>query len=161
MVALLAEFSPPEQGDEPRRLPRHRLRLVADARGLSGDHRATIANLSRNGMLIETPNALSVGESIDVELPETGTVAAVVVWTRRTLSGCEFKHPLSQAAVSAALLLSPHTRSPVAPDAIAGLDFDAPRDARRDYDRVTAAALTILASAVLMLLVGLFMGASL
>ena len=113
-------------------------------------------------MLIETPNALSVGESIDVELPETGTVAAVVVWTRRTLSGCEFKHPLSQAAVSAALLLSPHTRSPVAPDAIAGLDFDAPRgDARRDYDRVTAAALTILASAVLMLLVGLFMGASL
>lgn len=156
MAALFAEIRLPEENVDARRAPRRQVRLVADARGINGDVLAVITNLSRTGMLIDTAVWLSVGEPIDIELPESGTVTAHVVWTRGRLAGCEFRETLTQAAVSAAQLLSPHTASTQNLAPLIDDDFDKHIGrATRDHSLIAIGALSILALAVFILLVGL------
>ena len=65
---------------------------------------ATVHNLSETGLLIETEAALSVGDSIEVDLPRTGFKSAKVVWIDDRLFGCSFAEEISSATVSAAAL---------------------------------------------------------
>ena len=45
-----------------------------------------------------------MGSALEVNLPEAGTTEAEVVWASGDFLGCRFINPVSQAAVSAALL---------------------------------------------------------
>ena len=69
-----------------------------------------IHDMSHTGLLLETTALLTERQALDVELPEVGIVQANVVWRSSRFVGCRFATPVSQAAVSAALL-----RNPIAP----------------------------------------------
>jgi hypothetical protein len=146
VVALLAEFEPTDQGPHAAREPRRRLRLLASARGVDEELLVMVMNLSRTGMLIDAYVPLSVGELLDIELPEAGVVTAHIVWTSGTLSGCEFRHVLPRAAVIAAQLLAPHRLPARAEVSIVEPDLDRRiQRARRDHSLVVIAALVFLA----------------
>ena len=70
-----------------------------------------IHNLSRTGLLLEASANLNTGDIIEVHLPRMGATNATVVRCDGPWCGCQFEHPISQAAVSAALLRS----EPVSP----------------------------------------------
>ena len=92
-----------------RRASRRR-KLLLHAEGVSGSTSRTeviIHDLSEDGLLVESPIALNEGEMLEVEIPEAGTVQAEVAWSSERFFGCRFNHPISTAAVSAALLRSP------------------------------------------------------
>jgi len=57
-------------------------------------------------MLIETKADLAPFDSLQIELPEVGFTQAIIIWNSGRFYGCEFNEPVSQAAVSAALLRS-------------------------------------------------------
>lgn len=85
--------------------PRRRLRLGSVSTSLNRE--VLIHDISPTGLLLETSAKLRAFDRLDVELPEAGSRQAVVVWTSGRYFGCQFAQPLSKAAVSAALLLSP------------------------------------------------------
>jgi hypothetical protein len=98
---------------------RRKLRVVAQgSRSLQPSTPVVIHDLSETGVLIETEAELLVGEQLDVRLPESGARAAKVVWNSGRYFGCQFRHPVSRAAVSAALLRSPPAERPMASDAL-------------------------------------------
>lgn len=66
-----------------------------------------IHNLSNDGLLIETEADLEVGDNFDLELPEATGARAIVMWRRGRYFGCELSDPLTQGALSAALLKNP------------------------------------------------------
>jgi hypothetical protein len=155
VVALLAEFALPDQSMDAPRDARRRLCLLAGARGVDGDLLATVMNLSQTGMLIDAHVALSVGEPLDIELPEAGIVTAHVVWTLGMLSGCEFRQALPRAAVSAAQLLAPPSL-PAGPQVSiveANLDQRIQR-ARRVHGLAAMGAFIAVVFAVLVMLAG-------
>ena len=90
---------------ERRRSPRHRLCLDAEVEG-SGELAAPVVvhELSQTGFLIEATVPLSVGQPLQLRLPQEQPVAARVVWSCGRHFGCELQRPLTSAAVSAALL---------------------------------------------------------
>lgn len=86
-----------------------RRRLLLEASGALGSGAQThvlIHNVSETGLLLETPDELEIGDSVDLDLPETGVARARVVWAGGQLYGCAFDVPLSAAALSAAQLRS-------------------------------------------------------
>ncbi|MCT2398931.1 helix-turn-helix domain-containing protein [Novosphingobium mangrovi (ex Huang et al. 2023)] len=86
-----------------------RRRLLLETQGaLETGHatRVLVHNVSETGLLLETHEELEIGESIDLHLPEAGTVRARIVWASGRLYGCAFDAPLSPAALSAAQLRS-------------------------------------------------------
>ncbi|WP_194954729.1 helix-turn-helix domain-containing protein [Sphingopyxis solisilvae] len=96
--------SPSSEGDTPRKL-RRKLQLEVPGAQADGETLAVrIHNISQGGMLIECEAPLAVDDKIDVELPHAGIVTAKLVWTSGSLFGCQFKAPISNAAVSAAEL---------------------------------------------------------
>ena len=106
-MPLLARLTAVPSGDEARASGRRTLRLEVSV-STSGDaNNALIHNLSEHGLLVETAESLLEGEMIEVDLPEAGVTAAIIVWTRSGLAGCRFQRPISTAAVSASLLRSP------------------------------------------------------
>jgi hypothetical protein len=72
----------------------------------------TIHDVSATGMLIETSPEFSVVGPLEIDLPEAGMTQAFIVWNSGHFYGCEFKKPISQAAISAALLRSPPVSLP-------------------------------------------------
>jgi PilZ domain len=118
-MRLFAHFDSPE-GDR-RRAARRILRLGV---GAAGDW-VTVRDISLTGLLLETSSAMAVGARFELELPRAGAITAVVVWSSGTFYGCEFDQPISQAALSAAVLQSPYAvtgeLSPAARDAAAEL----------------------------------------
>ena len=110
MLPLLAEIHQDLAPAEGRRTARRTLRLEVETVSPSAAANALIHNLSRTGLLLETTAALKVGDTLEVALPEAGPTAAKVIWSRGEFSGCEFVAPVTNGAVSAALL-----RAPVAP----------------------------------------------
>ena len=99
----------PLQARDRRSAPRRKLSLGA-AMGGEGDP-AVILDLSTTGILIETSAALATSEQLHLELPEAGRTVATIVWNSGPYFGCEFKAPIPQAAISAALLRNPITPS--------------------------------------------------
>lgn len=85
--------------------PRRTLRLHSTIS--DGAEDVVIHDMSHTGLLLETTAFLAEKQPIDVELPELGLVRANVVWRSGRYVGCKFARPVSQAAVSAALLRNP------------------------------------------------------
>ena len=65
-----------------------------------------IHDISVTGLLVETLAELTCGEELDVRLPQTGATRAKVIWSSGQYFGCQFNHPISSAALSAAMLRS-------------------------------------------------------
>lgn len=86
-----------------------RYALKLEAEGISpegGAAKVLIHNVSANGLLMETGAVLSIGQNIEIDLPEAGPVQAEVMWSSGPYFGCEFRAGLSSASVSAAMLKS-------------------------------------------------------
>lgn len=107
-MGMLAHVDFDPQTDEQRRTPRRTLRL-----NVEGGATATVRNLSETGLLIESPDALEVGDRVSLDLPVAGLAEARVIWARGSFYGCEFARPVSRAVVSAALLRAPIDEPPV------------------------------------------------
>ncbi len=87
---------------------RRKLRLQAQGLAASGSTDVLILDVSTTGLLLETAGELGKGETIELDIPEAFGVRAVVKWSSGQLFGCEFKDPISIAAVSAVLLRAPY-----------------------------------------------------
>jgi hypothetical protein len=121
---MQAHFEEPARiGDERRGSERRALRLDIDGDApRHGAAQVTIHDLSLTGVLMETSTPLSAGETFEVDLPQAGKVEASVVWTSGEFYGCEFRDPISTAALSAALLRSPpRETAPISPSLAADL----------------------------------------
>lgn len=86
----------------------------------AGELPVLIHDISRGGLLIEAKSAdLSVGDQIDVEFSERGSIRARVAWRSGSFVGCQLSQPMAVAEISAALLKAP-PRAPaetaIAPD---------------------------------------------
>ncbi len=88
----------------------HRRKLRLQAQGLAafGSTDVLILDVSTTGLLLETAGELGKGDIIELDMPEALGVRAVVKWSSGQLVGCEFKEPISIAAVSAVLLRAPY-----------------------------------------------------
>ena len=81
--------------------PTRKLSLEGTAASFKGGQEAVyVTNLSKTGMLLETNAPLSVGEPLQVLLPEGETCSATVVWANETIFACEFERSLTIATVS-------------------------------------------------------------
>lgn len=106
-MAILAQLQEADSSER-RGAARRRLQLeTAGATEVTANIRVVIHDLSVSGLLLETFAQFSVGERIEVQLPEAGPAEALIVWNSGRYFGCRFAQPISTAAVSAALLLSP------------------------------------------------------
>lgn len=165
MVALLAEISVDPSTTDDREEKRRKLRLVAEVAYSQDSARVLILNMSKTGMMIETAAALAVDESFEVDLPEAGTVIARVIWHRDQQFGCAFDSPLSQGALSGALLQSPPDHAPQAAAAVSEAaaapsewdavqaEWEGPRSPAKRA--VLMAAMTILAVTVILFVTAL------
>ncbi|MFN6935396.1 MAG: helix-turn-helix domain-containing protein [Tsuneonella sp.] len=102
-MSIDARFDVPDTSDQ-RGAIRRTLRLGVIGRFAEGQSTATIHNISATGMLVESDATLVEGETIAVDLPQTGERIASVVWVDAPMYGCRFDEPLSTAALSAAQL---------------------------------------------------------
>jgi len=109
-MSLLAHLEPEKGKAERRSSRRRKLHLETEAEA-SPESRVVIHDLSEQGMLLESRVALAVGEKLDLVIPEAGSATASIVWSSGHYFGCKFDKPLSNAAVSAALLRSPPSPS--------------------------------------------------
>ncbi|WP_338468427.1 PilZ domain-containing protein [Novosphingobium sp. ZN18A2] len=89
-----------EQRGAERRVLRLNVTVSSDGEAAS----ASVDDLSRTGLRIETGGRLSVGEEIVVELPNGKLIEARIVWADRPRYGCEFVTPISKAIFGAIVL---------------------------------------------------------
>lgn len=106
-MASAAAFKTDILSDEERSSLRHNLWLRARVSVRGEAERVLIHNMSTTGLLFEAGLALTLGDQIEIELPEAGTTLAEVVWCSGSYYGCEFASPIMAAAVSASRLRSP------------------------------------------------------
>ena len=104
MTWLIAKFAKARPRREQRNAIRRKLSLTLQTFRSRSPESVIVLDLSAAGMMIHSLTELAVGDIIQFDLPEAGATEAIVVWKRQTLYGCEFRSPISQAAVSAALL---------------------------------------------------------
>jgi transcriptional regulator with XRE-family HTH domain len=114
-MAIKAHLDTLAPGDSQRADPRRALRL--ETSGFvhdGGETNVTIHNVSAAGLLIETGLDLAQGELLALDLPQAGTVSAVIVWRSEQLYGCAFEEALSPAALAAVQLqgLAPKASAP-------------------------------------------------
>jgi transcriptional regulator with XRE-family HTH domain len=104
-MAIKAHLDHHAPGESQRAAPRRALWLETSGM-LPGGQEAnvTIHNLSAAGLLLETGLDLTTGETLTLDLPETGAVEAVVMWRSDRLYGCAFGTALGAAALAAAQL---------------------------------------------------------
>ena len=112
MAAVVAQIQVDPKLRHSRAAVRRVLRLEVDAANAEAATRALLHNLSETGVLLETGLPLRVGDRLRAELPHAGATDAVIVRARGSFFGCAFVSPISKAAVSAALLLSPAQELP-------------------------------------------------
>ena len=153
-MGMLAHVDFDPQTDEQRRTPRRTLRLDVD-----GGATATVRNLSETGLLIESPDALEVGDRVSLDLPVAGPAEARVIWARAPFYGCEFARPVSRAVVSAALLRAPIEEPPVVllgpVDTTWQMSGEVATATSPPSSRSALASLAVLASAISFLVVAL------
>ncbi|MFN9579759.1 MAG: helix-turn-helix domain-containing protein [Novosphingobium sp.] len=113
------------------RAERRQLRLEVSGELNGSRANVTVHNISESGLLIETDQALAVGEWFSLTLPEAGAVEAEVVWVSEQLHGCRFATPISRAALSASQLRGVATPPAAQPDAPATLTPAGPTLGRR------------------------------
>jgi hypothetical protein len=90
--------------DQDRRgAKRLRLSLAVDAPGTAAGQ-VRLLDVALGGMMLHTDHAFAPGDKLLIDLPDAGTVEAVIVWRRMTLYGCRFAKPISKGALAALLL---------------------------------------------------------
>jgi hypothetical protein len=96
---------PANRGDS-RAGGRRKLRLTVELHASDGRILyVKIRNIADRGILLETADSImAIGDVIQVDLPETGTVSAEVVWAAEPFFGCRLDDRLSGAHLAAALL---------------------------------------------------------
>lgn len=153
-MGMLAQIALDPRNDEQRRAARRTLRLE-----VAGGGTATIRNLSHQGLLIETPSDLAVGDRVSLDLPLAGVAEARVIWARSPFYGCEFPRPISPAAISAALLSAPIVEPAVTllgpVDTTWQLPDAEPAGRQRQSSGGALASLAVLGSAISVLVVAL------
>ena len=153
-MGMLAHVAFDPHTDEQRRTPRRTLRLDVD-----GGATATVRNLSETGLLIESPDALEVGDRVSLDLTVAGLAEARVIWARAPFYGCEFARPVSRTVVSAALLRAPIEEPPVVLLGPADTTWQmSDESAAFDSPRTSGgalASLAVLASAISLLVLAL------
>jgi hypothetical protein len=107
MTAIRAVLDAKALSAPRRSVHRRKLRFAARGSAASGVANVLILDISTTGFLLETDADLEKGETIELDLPEAIGIQAVVKWTSGNLFGCQFKKPISSAAVSASLLRAP------------------------------------------------------
>ena len=111
-MSLRAQLDTEPHKGERRSSRRRKLRLETEgASASSSQTQVIIHDLSEEGLLVESPIPLVTGELLEVVIPEAGTAQAEVTWDGGRFYGCKFREPISTAAVSAALLRSPTSKS--------------------------------------------------
>jgi hypothetical protein len=109
-MASAAAFKTDVLADEVRSSRRHILWLSARVSVRGEAEQVLIHNMSTSGLLFEATLALTLGDRIEIDLPEAGTISAEIVWCSDSYYGCEFASPILPAAVSASRLRSPSPR---------------------------------------------------
>jgi hypothetical protein len=104
-MSIAVKATPDQLSGNRRYVPRRTLRL--DAVLSDSGAEIVIHDISATGLLIETSQELSSGETLVIDLPEHGAKAATVAWSSGRFFGCQFELSIPVAAVSAALLRSP------------------------------------------------------
>lgn len=115
----------PQESDNRRYASRRALRLGSTLTDTGVE--VLIHDLSPTGLLIETAQPLSDGETLFVDLPERGPTAASVQWSSGRFYGCAFELSIPAATVSAALLRSPAARPEPSQPAAPSRAFDIAR----------------------------------
>lgn len=109
-MPIAAHFERPDERPQPGQTARaERRRVLLETRGaLASGAEATVVlhNFSAEGVLVETAEALEIGETIDLVLPESPSVRARVTWASGRLHGCAFDEPLHAATLNAVTLRS-------------------------------------------------------
>ena len=82
------------------------MRLTIDLRAADGRIvKVRILNIADQGLLLETDSPLlSIGDVIEVELPDAGLVTAEIKWAAPPFFGCQIDGSLTGAQLAAALL---------------------------------------------------------
>lgn len=110
MIPMADHLSPDPNFASERRSARRNLPLLVEGRLSDGERLAVqIYNISETGLLMECDADPKAGDRIEVDLPHAGLVSAKIVWTSGLLFGCQFRKPLSAAALSAVQLRSAAT----------------------------------------------------
>ena len=104
MSIAAALATPPTVAENRRYSARRSLRLgsVLSDSGVE----IVIHDISATGMLIETSQELTTGETLVINLPDRGATPATVAWCSGQYFGCEFELSIPVATLSAALLRS-------------------------------------------------------
>jgi hypothetical protein len=104
-MPLPALLTPIVDNSELRASERRTLKLLVDGPATTGlGKQALLHDVSAGGFLIESMEPLAIGDHLQVDLPEVGSVGGTVVWSSGGLFGCRFDQRLSKGAVSALLL---------------------------------------------------------
>jgi transcriptional regulator with XRE-family HTH domain len=104
-MVIQAQLKYRRQSQAQRQNVRRKMRLNVSGKTRDGQaNQVLIHDLSTSGILVQSEEALAIGEIIEVELPRTGLRHIEVVWGSGNYFGCRFLEPVSPAAVSAALL---------------------------------------------------------
>ena len=111
MLPKFAALSQPAFSLDRRGADRRGFTLSFDASEGPGTTAVVLLDLSRTGMRLRSSARLEIGEELDVVIPEAGKITARIV---RKLTegfeheyGAEFHEPITEGAISAALLASP------------------------------------------------------
>lgn len=111
MLPKLASLSRSRPTPDRRTATRRTCTLSFDPNGGRGPKAVIVLDLSRTGMRFWSPAVLSVGDNLDVVVPEMGGVSARIVWKKSDHFeheyGAEFRNPITEGAISAALLAAP------------------------------------------------------
>jgi PilZ domain len=100
---LLTVGSEGDRREKERHVLQLDVTLAANAQGID----AAVQDLSTAGLRIETEVSLEVGEDILVELVDTQSVEARVVWKNGNVYGCQFRDPIAKRVVGMVVLQAP------------------------------------------------------
>jgi hypothetical protein len=102
MSIFAADFEPAHM-DGRRRSPRAPVSFDARLGGQGGLGRTLckVVDLSLHGCRLQTYSAMKKGQTIWLNLPTIGPVAANIMWADDYLAGCQFQTPLNEDAFTA------------------------------------------------------------
>ncbi|WP_242154852.1 MULTISPECIES: PilZ domain-containing protein [unclassified Sphingomonas] len=90
-----------------RRAERHQLRLTRTATtSLIGDFVVILSNLSRTGVLIETPVKLRPGSAVAITIDGAMIFVGAVTWCGYGFAGLEFANPVLNEVVDYIVAIS-------------------------------------------------------
>lgn len=112
MLPRIAYISEAPEDAERRGAARRTVHLPTTGDLAAFGPRAILLDLSETGLRLLCHSLPKVGETIYIELPLAGQVAAHIVWEAEGQCGAEFDQPIARAVVSAAILSSPPRQRP-------------------------------------------------